>query len=123
VCLTLPQEGVAVTDSKLSSLKSVVATSYPPKGSTLMWVLRTDASQFATSFTADCDIAQIPGGQWIVTVTQADSVLVADTCESCLAATTRAGELREMLIQQGWTDLPPRDHRWRPSDRSSRLAG
>ena len=51
-----------------------------------MWMLSSDSSQFATSFTADCDIA----GQWIVTVTQADSVLVADTRESGGTSSIRA---------------------------------
>ena len=84
---------------------------------TLMWILRTDSTDFAASSTADCDIRPGPGDQWTVTVTHAGSVLVTETCLSAPDAAMRVDTLRETFIQQGWTDLPPRDHRWRPSNR------
>jgi hypothetical protein len=86
--------------------------------STLMWVLRSGSPEFATSSTADCDVVPGADEEWIVTVSQGGSVLVSEQCTSCAAATQRAEELREMFLQQQWTDLPPRDHRWRPVDRT-----
>ena len=73
---------------------------------TLLWVLRDGRTPHALPVTTDCNVGQDASGRWTLSVSRGDSTLVSQTCDSRADALVRAAELRQILLQFGWTNKP-----------------
>ena len=54
--------------------------------------------------TAECAITERDGA-WHLVIRRGGAIVLADRCVTDDAAVTRANEIGEVLVEQGWTEL------------------
>ena len=73
---------------------------------TLLWTLRDrPARRTGSMYTTDCYVDHV-GDEWVVIIVRGTNAVLSELCGSEDQAARRAAELREILLQHGWTQFP-----------------
>ena len=74
-----------------------------PADPSLLWALRDDPQRHSWLL-IECRLTHDPDGQWVLELTRGSERLLTEPCGTESGALARAQELRQILLDAGWTN-------------------